>query len=171
MTDQPLNWQKLERHKALDSYCFETPAGSLKIDMQGKTFCQMQWLFTSPGLTLLTLPEDLQNTLQHFWLFPKKAITTPLLFQGTAFQRKVWMSLIQIPLGQTTTYGTLASQLNTSPRALANACRRNPFPLIIPCHRVLAKTGIGGYAGETSGKLIDIKQALLAYERKIAHEI
>ncbi|MCK5354927.1 MAG: MGMT family protein, partial [Methyloprofundus sp.] len=54
---------------------------------------------------------------------------------------------------------------------LANACRKNPFPLIIPCHRVVAKTGLGGYAGETTGKLIEIKAALLQHEKMISHEL
>jgi methylated-DNA-[protein]-cysteine S-methyltransferase len=58
-----------------------------------------------------------------------------------------------------TSFPELAQELKTGARALANACRKNPFPLLIPCHRVLSKTGLGGYAGASSGKLVNIKAA------------
>ena len=60
----------------------------------------------------------------------------------------------------------LAELLKTHPRAIGQACRRNPVPIIIPCHRILAKNGIGGFAGETLGQWIEIKSWLLAHENK-----
>ncbi len=83
---------------------------------------------------------------------------------GTDFQKKVLKALRQIPYGCTQTYGTIAKKLNTSPRAVGNACRRNPIPLIIPCHRVIAAKGLGGYDGATEGALPDMKYALLRHE-------
>ena len=91
--------------------------------------------------------------------------TTDLVIpSGTPFQKSVWQQLLTIPLGQTITYGELADQLNTSARAIGNACRENPLPIVIPCHRVLAKNGLGGYAGFTEGKKMDIKCWLLRHE-------
>ena len=83
---------------------------------------------------------------------------------GTNFQRKVWQALRQIPVGQVVTYGELAEQLNTSARAVGNACRANPIPLVIPCHRVVSKSGIGGFAGSRDGQPMKIKSWLLAHE-------
>jgi methylated-DNA-[protein]-cysteine S-methyltransferase len=87
-----------------------------------------------------------------------------LRLQGTAFQQSVWCELQKIPFGKVKTYGELAKILNTSARAVGNACRRNPVPLIVPCHRIVAATGIGGYAGRTSGDVHNIKRELLQHE-------
>jgi methylated-DNA-[protein]-cysteine S-methyltransferase len=82
---------------------------------------------------------------------------------GTVFQQRVWQAIASIPLGQTRSYGQLAEQLNSGPRAVANACGANRIPLIIPCHRVLAKNGLGGFMqGKKNG--LNIKRWLLAHE-------
>jgi methylated-DNA-[protein]-cysteine S-methyltransferase len=86
------------------------------------------------------------------------------LLEGTAFQQRVWHELLQIPLGHTLTYGQLARQLGSSPRAIGNACRANPCPLVVPCHRVVGKTGLGGFAGKNSGPKLQIKRWLLMHE-------
>lgn len=89
---------------------------------------------------------------------------------GTPFQQKVWRALAEIPSGEVKTYGTLAKELNSSARAIGNACRNNLFPVIIPCHRVVSASGLGGYAGDTldvqKGEIhfLRIKQWLLAHE-------
>lgn len=85
-------------------------------------------------------------------------------FSGTPFQNKVWRELKSIPCGKVVTYGELAKRLGTSARAVGNACRKNPIPVVIPCHRVVSATGIGGYAGDTSGGLLKIKSWLLQHE-------
>lgn len=86
-----------------------------------------------------------------------------LSMRGTAFQQRVWQAIAAIPAGQTRTYGQLASQIGSGPRAVANACGANNTPLIIPCHRVVAQNGIGGFMqGKQNGLLI--KQWLLAHE-------
>lgn len=83
---------------------------------------------------------------------------------GTAFQKTVWHELTKIPMGETRTYGDIAQRLNSSPRAVGNACRKNPVAIIIPCHRVVAANGLGGYAGQTQGSQLDIKRWLLKHE-------
>ena len=87
---------------------------------------------------------------------------TTLAPHGTAFQRQVWASMAAIPHGKVRTYGDLARELETGPRALGTACGRNPIPIIIPCHRVLGTNGsLGGYSGMDG---IDTKRALLKLE-------
>ena len=93
------------------------------------------------------------------------AFDLPLRPSGTAFQRRVWAAISAIPKHETRTYGTLASGLHTAPRAVGQACGANPFPLLVPCHRVVAAGGQpGGFARQRSGFLPDIKRWLLAHE-------
>ncbi len=82
---------------------------------------------------------------------------------GTAFQQRVWQAIAAIPLGQVASYGQIAGQIGSGPRAVANACGANSIPLIIPCHRVVAQNGLGGFMqGKENGLLI--KRWLLAHE-------
>ena len=60
----------------------------------------------------------------------------------------------------------LAKELKTGARAIGNACRKNPIPIVIPCHRVVAQHHIGGYAGQTEGEIVDIKKWLLNHEKR-----
>lgn len=85
--------------------------------------------------------------------------------KGTDFQKRVWAELLKIPPGQTVTYSDLAKKLNSHPRAIGQACRANPLPIQIPCHRVIGKNNLGGYFGQTQGKLLDKKKKLLASEK------
>lgn len=83
---------------------------------------------------------------------------------GSPFQRRVWRAIRAIPSGRTRTYGEVAAELGSAPRAVGGACRANPYPLLVPCHRVIGATGLGGFAGDASGRLIAIKRWLLAHE-------
>lgn len=90
----------------------------------------------------------------------------PLTPRGTAFQRRVWDALLAIPYGETLTYGELAAELRSSPRAIGAAVGKNPISVIIPCHRVVGADGsLAGYAGG-----LDRKRALLEFERGHAPE-
>ena len=89
----------------------------------------------------------------------------PLRPSGTTFQRRVWEQIAAIPNHQTRTYGELAKALHNAPRAVGQACGANPFPLVVPCHRVLATGGgLGGFARHGGGFLLDVKRWLLAHE-------
>ena len=89
----------------------------------------------------------------------------PLLVQGTVFQNRVWQAIARIPYGQTQSYGHISEALSSSPRAVGGACGANPFPVIVPCHRVIAKNGsLGGFARSTGGFLLQVKADLLAHE-------
>jgi methylated-DNA-[protein]-cysteine S-methyltransferase len=92
---------------------------------------------------------------------------------GTPFQCRVWERCRRIDPGETRTYGWIASELRLRPvhcRAIGNALRANPLPIAVPCHRVVAATGIGGYAGARTGPLADIKNRLLAFESAMRRE-
>lgn len=86
----------------------------------------------------------------------------PYHVAGTDFQRQVCDLMFAIPLGETRTYGDIAKQLGQPPQPVGQACGANPIPVIIPCHRVLAATGLGGFSGAGG---IETKVALLRHER------
>jgi methylated-DNA-[protein]-cysteine S-methyltransferase len=104
--------------------------------------------------------------LREYFVGTRREFDLPLAPAGTDFQRRVWEALRTIPFGQTRTYGQVAAQVECrAARAIGQANRRNPIPVIIPCHRVLAGTGIGGYAGEGGeGKSVAVKRWLLRHE-------
>ena len=91
----------------------------------------------------------------------------PLRPSGTAFQRRVWAQIAAIPSHQTLTYGEVAKALHNAPRAVGQACGANPFPLLVPCHRVIATGGgLGGFARNGGGFMLDVKRWLLAHEHR-----
>jgi len=89
----------------------------------------------------------------------------PLAPAGTHFQRRVWEQICAIPAGQTKSYGEVAAAIHSGPRAVGNACGANPYPIVVPCHRVVgANQGLGGFARQRGGFLLDIKKWLLQHE-------
>ena len=105
------------------------------------------------------------RVLNNYFKQPKRALRLPLALDGTQFQQRVWRALLRIPPGEVRQYGELAAALKSSPRAVGNACRANPIPIVVPCHRVVARAGLGGFMGREVGKAIELKQWLLAHER------
>ena len=89
------------------------------------------------------------------------AFDLPLAPQGTTYCKAVWRALCTIPYGETRTYVDIARAAGGSPRSVGQANGRNPIPLIIPCHRVVAVGSLGGYSG---GDGLDTKRWLLALE-------
>ena len=83
---------------------------------------------------------------------------------GTPFQRRVWRLIAAIPRGRTRSYGELARDLHSSPRPVGQACGANRFPLAIPCHRVVAAHGLGGFANHDAGFHVAVKRWLLRHE-------
>lgn len=105
------------------------------------------------------------RAVQHYFADPQGLQLPPLALTGTPFQQRVWQALCAIPSGQTRSYGELAAQLGSAARAVAGACRANPVPLLVPCHRVVAARGFGGYMGQTAGPALAIKRWLLQHEQ------
>ena len=98
---------------------------------------------------------------------PEFCFDLPCAPRGTPFQRSVWAAIAAIPSGCTRTYGDLARELRSAPRAVGNACGSNPVPLIIPCHRVTAAGGrLGGFMHSVSDFPLSIKRWLLTHEAR-----
>lgn len=110
----------------------------------------------------ITLKELIQKELQNYFLNPAHRFQLPLAPHGTLFQQRVWNALLVVPSGRTMTYGELANTLQTSPRAIGQACKQNAVTLLIPCHRVIGQAGVGGYMGDPKG--LPFKLRLLAHE-------
>ena len=102
------------------------------------------------------LTKKIQKQLDGYFAGKLKAFDLPLNYQGTMFQMKVWKYLQSIAYGQTVSYQAIAKAIGhpKSARAVGTACKRNPIPVIIPCHRVISATGtIGAYAGGKTRKI------------------
>lgn len=115
------------------------------------------------------LAMEAKRQLKAYLADPTFVFALPLRPVGTPFQRRVWEQIAAIPLGQTQTYGTLAKNLRNAPRAVGQACGANHYPLVIPCHRVVAASqglndGLGGFSRQGGGFLLDIKRWLLRHE-------
>ena len=111
-----------------------------------------------------TLTRQVCAQIESYLHNPDFQFSLPLRQSGTSHQMKVWQALCAIPCGQAATYGALAQQLGSSPRAVGQACGSNPLPLIIPCHRVVAKNGAGGFMHHARGEPLLIKDWLLRHE-------
>jgi len=127
------------------------------------------------AITLLPThqPEHLSNhpfvqsvvqQVREYFNNPNAQLDIPIAIKGTAFQKRVWDAIASIPVGKTISYTTLAEMVGSGPRAVANACGANHVPLLVPCHRVVAKHGLGGFMqGEADG--LAIKTWLLQHEQ------
>ena len=104
--------------------------------------------------------------LADYFIDPDCVFALPLVPAGSAFQQRVWQAIASIPRGSVRTYGQVAQHLGSMPRAVGQACGANWFPLLIPCHRVTAAGGLGGFAhhSDTAGFHLGVKRWLLAHE-------
>lgn len=109
--------------------------------------------------------EKVCRQIERYFEDPEFRFSVPFSFQGTPFQCKVWQEICRIPSGKTASYLALARALKTAPRPVGGACGANRIPLVIPCHRVVGSTGLGGFMNARSGSPITIKKWLLAHER------
>lgn len=107
---------------------------------------------------------EVVRQLQAYERDPCYRFRLALDLHGTPFQQRVWSALRAIPPGRTRTYSELARELGSAPRAVGGACRANPVPVVVPCHRVVARAGIGGFGGQTKGPELVRKHWLLAHE-------
>jgi methylated-DNA-[protein]-cysteine S-methyltransferase len=111
------------------------------------------------------LAREAARQLQAYLADAAFAFTLPLQVAGTPFRQQVWQQIAAIPCGQTRTYGQLAAALGSAPRAVGGACGDNPLPVVVPCHRVVAAAGIGGFAHHRDGFLLGVKRWLLTHEQ------
>lgn len=139
-----------------------TPVAKLVLSYQGDVITGIDWELNESSIRHSGHP--LQNELDQLWAGENKTVHVKLLKQGSVYRNRVWKELCKIPFGTTITYSELARHIDSFARAVGNACRDNPYPLIIPCHRVVSVNGLGGYSGQTEGDLMAIKIGLLQFE-------
>jgi methylated-DNA-[protein]-cysteine S-methyltransferase len=145
----------------LPQLSLHSPVGDLTISEDGGAIVALDWGWVaeqSPTVLLL----DAQRQLQSYFDGECLSFVLPLAPAGTPYQRRVWQALCAIPPGSTRSYADIARAVGGSPRSVGGANGRNPIPIVIPCHRVVATTGIGGYSG---GEGLPTKRFLLALER------
>lgn len=125
-----------------------TPLGFLRLEATAQgisrvSFCNEAW---DAGYPTPTLNQAMRQLIRYFGN-GLECFDLPLDLQGTPFQQRVWEDLRRIVPGTVRTYGEVARELGASPRAVGGACRSNPCLILVPCHRVVAKRGLGGYSG------------------------
>ncbi|MCK6392740.1 methylated-DNA--[protein]-cysteine S-methyltransferase [Zoogloea sp.] len=113
------------------------------------------------------LGEKAAREIERYLDDPDAPFTLPLALRGTAYRRRIWAAIAAIPRGRTRNYGELARDARSAARAVGQACGDNPFPLVIPCHRVVAARGPGGFAHDRGGYLLDTKRWLLLHENAL----
>ncbi|MDA0787161.1 MAG: methylated-DNA--[protein]-cysteine S-methyltransferase [Proteobacteria bacterium] len=131
-----------------ESCVLESPVGLLRVTETGGAISVLDW--TDDPATPPTTPvlRDAAQQLADYFDGKLADFDLPLAPEGTAHQKKVWAALCAIPAGAVRSYGDLAKEIGSSARAVGTACGKNPIPIIVPCHRVLATGGgIGGYSG------------------------
>ena len=144
----------------MPSLSIPSPVGQLTIDEEDAAIVAIRWADMPAGNGSPLLSEAARQ-LDAYFAGRLAHFDLPLAPTGSPFEARVWSAMQQIPYGETRCYGDLADTINSAPRPVGRACGHNPIPVVIPCHRVLAKTGLGGYSG--SGGLVT-KQRLLAIE-------
>lgn len=123
--------------------CKSSPVGGLGLDALDGAITQLHW--GRPGnLTEGALFEQAKEELTAYFAGDLRGFTLPLRPRGSAFQKAFYAALCAIPYGETRTYGDLAKELSVSAQAIGQACGGNPIAILIPCHRVLGATGLGG---------------------------
>ena len=121
---------------------------------------------TKPQRATNAFAEAVCEQLLDYFNNPDAKFTVPFGTNGTLHQQKVWQAMLDIPRGKTRSYGELAAKLESGAQAVGQACGTNPIPIIIPCHRVVSKSGLGGFMRHASGAALDIKRWLLAHEQR-----
>ncbi len=144
------------------------PFGMLGVVMDGSAVVAIDFLPTDMSALSSTDPAVVRfcGQLQAYLHDPRAGVQAPIAVSGTPFQREVWQAISRIPVGSTLTYSELAECVGSGARAVANACGANPVPLVIPCHRVVARQGLGGFMGGRNSGALAIKQWLLQHERR-----
>lgn len=144
-----------------------TPIGLLSLTSQRGKLVQIEYRGTDQP-TSATQDACLMHAcaqIEQYFLDPTTTFQIPFILIGTPLQKKIWQALMNIPCGCTLSYGDLAERLQTHPRVIGNACRANPLPIVVPCHRIVAANNIGGYMGKKE-KHLKIKRWLLEHEIK-----
>jgi methylated-DNA-[protein]-cysteine S-methyltransferase len=149
----------------------DTPIGRLRIVAENGAITVIAWTHgkESKSKTAAVRNDDplLRKTVAEidaYFAGTLKRFTVPVEPRGTDFQRRVWNRMRDIDFGETLSYGALARILDSGPRAIGQVCGKNPVLLAVPCHRVVAQQGLGGFGGKVQKP--DQKTLLLDHEQK-----
>ena len=137
-----------------------SPVGDLSVSAEDGRIVAVDWGWGRDQAATPLLKEAVKQ-LNAYFDGKLTAFDLPLSPFGSAFEKSVWRQMCKIPYGDVRRYGEVAKTLKSSARAVGTACGRNPIPIIIPCHRIVAAAGIGGYSGAGGN---DTKVALLRLE-------
>jgi len=155
------------KHSLQYEAVIDAPFGAVAISVQGlQVTIDLLSEKCAQKATEHKLAFKVATQIKTYFTNPNNDFNLPLIYKGTPFQRRVWQTISAIPCGQVRTYGDIANQLGSGARAVANACGANHLPLVIPCHRVVAKNSLGGFMrGLNNG--LEIKKWLLKHEGAI----
>lgn len=153
---------------ALFSAIVAAPFGAVGIRTEAAVLRELVYLPPSFGAKAPTdrLAAKTARQVERYLREPDFCFNLPLPAVGTPFQQRVWRAISAIPHGEVLTYGSIARQLRSAPRAVGQACGANWFPLVIPCHRVTAADALGGFSNHADGAgfHVGVKRWLLAHE-------
>jgi methylated-DNA-[protein]-cysteine S-methyltransferase len=143
-----------------------TPFAVLGIRTVGELLTDIEYLPRGVATLAPTtkLAEHVCRQIERYLDDPYYRFKLPFEYRGSAFQCRVWREISKINSGKTNTYKEIAQRLQSAPRPVGGACGKNRLPLVIPCHRVLATNGIGGFMHARAGDPIAIKRWLLRHE-------
>ncbi len=141
-----------------------TPIGPLTVSEENGAVVSLDWGWGRDQTETATLRQA-RDELQAYFDGELDRFSLTLNPPGSDYRRRVWRALREIPYGATRSYAEIARVAAGAPRSVGQANAANPIPIIIPCHRVLASNGIGGYSG---GDGLDTKRYLLALETHAA---
>ncbi|MEM7250862.1 MAG: methylated-DNA--[protein]-cysteine S-methyltransferase [Pseudomonadota bacterium] len=144
----------------MDEVQLASPVGTLVVVADDDAIVAVRW-GRGPEREPMGLLRETAEQLDAYFAGRLKEFDLPLRPRGGTFQRQVCDAMLAIPYGMTRTYGELATRLDSAAQAIGQACGENSIPIIIPCHRVLAAQGLGGYSGAGG---IETKIALLKLE-------
>lgn len=151
-------------HKPSFALTLETPLGRMTLMEEGGAITSLCWVASGDERPSALLRRA-GCLLERYFAGQPVAFDLPLEPVGTAFERGVWTALRAIPWGEIRRYGDIARESGGSPRAVGQAVGRNPIPIMIPCHRVIAARGLGGFSAPGG---VATKRALLALEGSVA---
>lgn len=145
-----------------------TPVGDLTLSEEDGSLVALDWGW-GRDQTITPLLAAARHQMHAYFDGALTRFDIPLAPHGTPYRRRVWQALVEIPVGETRSYGELATLAGGSGRSVGSAMATNPIPIIIPCHRIVASSngrpGTGGYSG---GDGMPTKLFLLALEQRMA---
>jgi methylated-DNA-[protein]-cysteine S-methyltransferase len=157
--------EALTASRARAAAVVRAPFGGVEVHVAGDCITRLHFVESGwPVAAVSDAAAEAADQLSRYFIDPEFRFTLPLAVSGTPFQRRVWDAIAGIACGTTATYGELAHALNAPARSVGQACGENRLPIVIPCHRVVGLSGLGGFAHASGGFPVTVKRWLLEHE-------